>query len=107
MSHGLTGSFMIDMMDHPSMMRNVMVAGGIHHGKTSLLDMLVLETHQVAWDADRAVRLADLVDTRANGLDALYRYPHLISFSTNLYQVRTHVARSPGLSGKIVVDQHC
>lgn len=51
------GSFMIDMMDHPSMMRNVMVGGAIHHGKTSLLDMLVLETHQVAWDADKAVRL--------------------------------------------------
>jgi U5 small nuclear ribonucleoprotein component len=50
------GSFMIDMMDHPSMMRNVMVGGAIHHGKTSLLDMLVLETHQVAWDADKAVR---------------------------------------------------
>lgn len=49
-------SFMIDMMDYPSMMRNVMVAGHIHHGKTSLLDMLVLETHQLAWDADRAVR---------------------------------------------------
>ena len=48
---------MIDMMDHPSMMRNVMVGGAIHHGKTSLLDMLVLETHQVAWDADKAVRL--------------------------------------------------
>lgn len=48
-------SFMIDMMDYPSMMRNVMVAGHIHHGKTSLLDMLVLETHQLAWDADRAV----------------------------------------------------
>ena len=46
---------MIDMMDHPSMMRNVMVGGHIHHGKTSLLDMLVLETHQLAWDADRAV----------------------------------------------------
>jgi U5 small nuclear ribonucleoprotein component len=53
---GLINSFMIDMMDHPSMMRNVMVAGHIHHGKTSLLDMLVLETHQVAWDADKAVR---------------------------------------------------
>ena len=46
---------MIDMMDYPDMMRNVMVGGHIHHGKTSLLDMLVLETHQLAWDADRAV----------------------------------------------------
>jgi U5 small nuclear ribonucleoprotein component len=36
----LMTSFMIDMMDHPAMMRNVMVGGAIHHGKTSLLDML-------------------------------------------------------------------
>lgn len=52
---------MIDLMDYPDMLRNVMVGGHIHHGKTSLLDMLVLETHQLAWDADRAVSLC--VDT--------------------------------------------
>ncbi len=48
-------SFMLDLMDHPSMIRNVVVAGHLHHGKTSLLDMMVLETHQMAWDADRPV----------------------------------------------------
>jgi U5 small nuclear ribonucleoprotein component len=47
---------MIDMMAYPSMIRNVMVAGHIHHGKTSLLDMLVFETHQLTYDADQAVR---------------------------------------------------
>jgi U5 small nuclear ribonucleoprotein component len=46
---------MIDLMNYPSMIRNVMVAGHIHHGKTSLLDMLVFETHQLTWDADKPV----------------------------------------------------
>lgn len=46
---------MIDLMDHPSMIRNVMVGGHIHHGKTSLLDMLVFETHQLTFDADQPV----------------------------------------------------
>jgi len=47
---------MIDMMNYPSMIRNVMVGGHIHHGKTSLLDMLVFETHQLTWDVDSPVR---------------------------------------------------
>jgi hypothetical protein len=51
-------SFMLDLMDHPSMIRNVLVAGHLHHGKTSLLDMMVLETHQMAWDADKPVGVA-------------------------------------------------
>lgn len=46
---------MIDLMNYPDMMRNVMVAGHIHHGKTSLMDMLVFETHQLTWDVDRPV----------------------------------------------------
>lgn len=48
-------SFMLEMMDHPSMIRNVAVAGHLHHGKTSLMDTLVLETHQLTWDADAPV----------------------------------------------------
>ena len=58
--------FMLDLMEHPSMIRNVMVAGHLHHGKTSLLDMLVLETHQLTWDADEAVSdklITNMVDT--------------------------------------------
>lgn len=59
MSHApeaeLTCSFMIDMTSHPSMIRNVMVGGHIHHGKTSLLDMLVFETHQLTFDTDQPV----------------------------------------------------
>ncbi|KAK4684805.1 hypothetical protein P7C73_g5360, partial [Tremellales sp. Uapishka_1] len=52
-------NFMIDLMAFPTMIRNVMVAGHIHHGKTSLLDMLVFETHQLTWDADRPTRYTD------------------------------------------------
>ncbi|KAK8858507.1 hypothetical protein IAR55_002734 [Kwoniella newhampshirensis] len=52
-------NFMIDLMNYPSMIRNVMVAGHIHHGKTSLLDMLVFETHQLTWDVDRPTRYTD------------------------------------------------
>lgn len=43
------------MMTFPEMIRNVAVVGHLHHGKTALMDMLVFETHKLAWDADKPV----------------------------------------------------
>lgn len=50
------GSFLVNMMSFPKMIRNVAVVGHLHHGKTALLDMLVFETHKIDWDADKQVR---------------------------------------------------
>lgn len=35
--------------------RNVAVVGHLHHGKTTLMDMLVFETHKLDWDSDNQV----------------------------------------------------
>ena len=43
------------MTNYPDMIRNVAVVGHLHHGKTSLVDMLVYETHKITWDADSSV----------------------------------------------------
>ncbi|PVH76412.1 116 kda u5 small nuclear ribonucleo protein-like protein component [Cadophora sp. DSE1049] len=40
-------SFMTDLMNYPDQIRNVAFAGHLHHGKTALMDMLVLETHDI------------------------------------------------------------
>lgn len=48
-------SFLLNMMSFPEMIRNVAVVGHLHHGKTALMDMLVFETHQLNWDADKPV----------------------------------------------------
>jgi len=37
--------FMTGLMDHPQFIRHVAVVGHLHHGKTSLLDVLVKATH--------------------------------------------------------------
>lgn len=93
---------MIDLMNYPSMMRNVMVGGHIHHGKTSLLDMLVLETHQLAWDADRAV--SSINAERSShvwliNLDAIYGYTHPHPITSGVHQVWTHVTSPTRLKG--------
>ncbi|KAJ9668944.1 hypothetical protein H2201_000770 [Coniosporium apollinis] len=39
--------FMTDLMNLPEQIRNVAIAGHLHHGKTAFMDMLVLETHDI------------------------------------------------------------
>ncbi|KDQ63070.1 hypothetical protein JAAARDRAFT_65149 [Jaapia argillacea MUCL 33604] len=51
--------FLLNMMSFPEFIRNVAVVGHLHHGKTSLLDMLIFETHQLVWDADKPLRYTD------------------------------------------------
>lgn len=40
--------FMTDLMNFPEQIRNVALAGHLHHGKTAFMDMLVLETHDIS-----------------------------------------------------------
>lgn len=51
--------FLLDMMQFPDMVRNVAVVGHLSHGKTSLVDMLVEETHRVDVDAEKPLRYTD------------------------------------------------
>lgn len=39
--------FMSDMMNFPEQIRNIAFAGHLHHGKTALMDMLVMQTHDI------------------------------------------------------------
>ncbi|EGD82082.1 Eftud2 protein [Salpingoeca rosetta] len=58
--------FLADMMDHPDLIRNVAIVGHLHHGKSCFLDMLVEETHAVAWGpeaAEKPVRYGDMLFT--------------------------------------------
>ncbi len=45
--------FMADLMKFPEQVRNVAFAGHLHHGKTALMDMLVLETHDISDRLDK------------------------------------------------------
>ena len=39
--------FMTDLMSFPEGIRNIAFAGHLHHGKTALIDMLVMQTHDL------------------------------------------------------------
>ncbi|KAF2750876.1 116 kda u5 small nuclear ribonucleoprotein-like protein component [Sporormia fimetaria CBS 119925] len=45
--------FLTDLMNYPDQIRNIAVAGHLHHGKTAFMDMLVLETHDIQDKLDR------------------------------------------------------
>lgn len=53
-------AFMMNLMHFPDMVRNVAVVGHLHHGKTSLVDLLVEQTHKVTIDAEKQMRYTDV-----------------------------------------------
>lgn len=51
--------YLVDLMDYPEVVRNVALVGQLHHGKTSLMDMLILSCHNMTWDLSREMRYTD------------------------------------------------
>jgi 116 kDa U5 small nuclear ribonucleoprotein component len=47
--------FMTDLLSFPEQIRNIAFAGHLHHGKTALMDMLVLQTHDLQERLDKKV----------------------------------------------------
>jgi 116 kDa U5 small nuclear ribonucleoprotein component len=48
-------NFMTALMNYPEQIRNIAFAGHLHHGKTALMDMLVLETHDISDRLDKRI----------------------------------------------------
>ncbi|KAK5723942.1 hypothetical protein LTR17_013784 [Elasticomyces elasticus] len=40
--------YMVDLMSFPGQVRNLAIVGHLHHGKTSVMDMLVTQTHDLS-----------------------------------------------------------
>ncbi|KAJ3333651.1 U5 small nuclear ribonucleoprotein component, partial [Blyttiomyces sp. JEL0837] len=52
--------FLIDLQSHPNLIRNIALVGHLHHGKTSFLDCLVTQTHDVYWEVGSDKRYTDV-----------------------------------------------
>ena len=64
-------AFLAGLMSSPHLIRNVALAGHLHHGKTTLCDVLVEAAHTEPWDPEVAgsVRYTDCrLDEQARGL---------------------------------------
>ena len=44
-------------MEFPELIRNICVAGHLHHGKTSFMDMLIGESHYLSKDEEVLIAL--------------------------------------------------
>lgn len=67
-----TTEFMTTLMANPELVRNVAVVGHIHHGKTTVMDMLVEQTHEIhhEWrENEKQLKFTDTrVDEQARGI---------------------------------------
>lgn len=61
--------FMAGLMTKPELIRNISLAGNLHHGKTTFLDLLIQETHVQNWDLSKEYRYTDCrVDEQERGI---------------------------------------
>jgi U5 small nuclear ribonucleoprotein component len=74
------------------MIRNVAIVGHLHHGKTTLVDMLVFETHKLVWDADKPVRAPQiLLVNKSDRLVGRLGTPTLMSCLVNAIFPSSHL----------------
>jgi U5 small nuclear ribonucleoprotein component len=52
--------FLCSLLSQPRSIRNIVVVGHLHHGKTSLLDLLIESTHEKPWSPSTSVRYTDV-----------------------------------------------
>ncbi|KOS13637.1 p-loop containing nucleoside triphosphate hydrolase protein [Malassezia pachydermatis] len=89
--------FLLDMMQFPDMVRNVAIVGHLHHGKTSLVDMLVEETHRVEVDAEKPMRYTDThVLEQERGLSIRATPMSFVLPTSRGKSYVVHVADTPG-----------
>ncbi|KAK2741038.1 hypothetical protein FQN57_005775 [Myotisia sp. PD_48] len=65
--------FMTDLLNFPDQTRNIALAGHLHHGKTAIMDTLVLETHAISDKLERRTGKAKDVQLRYTDVHFLER----------------------------------
>lgn len=61
--------FLAGLMDHPTLVRHIALIGNLHHGKTSIMDMFVQQTHTQDWSLTKNHRYTDTrIDEQERGM---------------------------------------
>ncbi|KAE8200390.1 hypothetical protein A4X06_0g1549 [Tilletia controversa] len=90
--------FMANLLGFPDHVRNVAVVGGLHHGKTSLMDMLLFESHRMEINMDKDTRYTDAtilerqrgISTKTSPLTLVLPTTHNKSYLFNLLDTPGH-----------------
>ncbi|KYQ50143.1 hypothetical protein ALC60_10776 [Trachymyrmex zeteki] len=93
--------FLADMMDAPHLIRNVVLLGHLHHGKTTLVDCLVQQTHPYLHSItdEKPLRYTDTlfteqqrgVSTKATPVTLLLQDVKSKSYLLNIFDTSGHV----------------
>ncbi|KAJ2313548.1 hypothetical protein H4S02_000399 [Coemansia sp. RSA 2611] len=113
-----TKEFLVDILGYPAMVRNIAVAGHLHHGKTALLDVLVAATHtwpewdraapvatptaKMRWPGDRAFGYTDVHQLERQRAIGLKTMPiSLVAQTTKGKSYALNILDAPGHSNFI------
>jgi len=92
--------FMMDLMSFPDQIRNVALVGHLHHGKTTIMDMLVLETHELEKTAGNKGSQLRYTDThvleRARGISIKAAPMSLVLQSSKAKSHLINIIDTPG-----------
>ncbi|XP_057336183.1 116 kDa U5 small nuclear ribonucleoprotein component-like isoform X2 [Microplitis mediator] len=93
--------FLVDMMDTPALIRNIVLLGHLHHGKTTLVDCLVRHTHPHMHSVtdEKPLRYTDTlpneqqrgVSTKATPVTLLLQDVKSKSYLMNIFDTPGHV----------------
>lgn len=92
--------FMADLMDTPSLIRNVALVGHLHHGKTTFVDCLLRQTHpQFETHEERPLRYTDTlfteqergVSTKSTPVTLVLQDVKTKSYLMNIFDTPGHV----------------
>ncbi|CAK64491.1 unnamed protein product (macronuclear) [Paramecium tetraurelia] len=91
--------FLCRISKNPALVRNVAIVGGLHHGKTSMMDVFVKQTHLKQFSLQKDIRYTDtrqdeqqrLISIKAIPMSLLLPNSKDKSYLINLYDTPGHV----------------
>lgn len=89
--------FLVSLQQHPELIRNIVVAGHLHHGKTEFMDLLVQQTHPALRTLDKETRYTDTrMDEQQRGLSIKSTPMSLLLSSTREKSYLFNLIDTPG-----------